>query len=166
MKKRFALFCLLSFIAGIVADRLIVHSKVKKMEAEVATAVGKLWGYDDEDAKKFLGILGEQYSPEDLTQLMGELAGMGEKMKQLQYDERLISTLRGLAYLEILKEENGVPAVKEKIKEQVWTFYDDYKQLLTKQPTNEQEEILIGVINRIQRDIQSFDESTEIEPVR
>ena len=166
MKKQLALFCLLSFIAGFVTDRLIVRSEVKKMEAEVATALGKLWGYDDDDdAKKFLSILGEQYTPEELAQLMSELAGMGQKMKQLQYDERLISTLRGLAYLKILHEEEGVPAVKEKMKEQIWTFYDDYKHLLTEQPTNEQEEILIGVIKRIQSDIQSFDQSTEVEPV-
>lgn len=165
MKKQIALLCLLCFIVGFVADRLIVRSEVKKMETEMAAALGQLWGYEDEDAKKIASILGEQYSPEELTQLMDDFIGMGEKIKQLAYDTKLMSTLRGLSYLETLEEEKGVVAVKEKIKDQVREFYDEHKHLLAEQPASEQEENLIAVLRTIQREIQSFDKSTEIEPV-
>lgn len=147
-------------MVGFAANRLIVRVEVKKMEAEVTAAVGKIWGYDKSEAKEFIGVLGQQYSPEELTQLMGDMASIGKKMERLYYDERLISVLRGLSYLEILEKE-GIEAVKGKIVTHVRTFYVDHEQLLKEEPTNEMEESCIYALKRIERSLDTLDAKVE-----
>ena len=160
MKKKIALLTILAFIAGFATNRILVQAEVKEIEDRVTAAVGKLWGYDDAEAKEFVGILGEQYTPEELTQLMHEMVSIGKKMEDLYFDERLVSTLRALAYLETLEKEGAEPT-KEKMITFVRTFYEDHRDILNEEPSNEMEETLIGALKRIKSRLQDLDENFE-----
>lgn len=85
---KIALFTVLAFIAGFTTNRLLVQVEVEELEERITSAVGKLWGYEDSEAKDFIGILGSQYSPEELHTLMSEMAALGGKMEELYFDER------------------------------------------------------------------------------
>ena len=105
-----------------------------------------------------MGIIGTKYTPEELAEFLEDMAGlddMSDKMENLYFDERLVSTLRGLAYLEILDKE-GMPAVKERIITQIAGFYDEYSLLLEEEPSSEQEKTVINVVKRIREKLHSL----------
>ena len=156
-EMKIALFTVLAFIAGFTTNRLLVQAEVEELEERITAAVGKLWGYEDSEAKEFIGILGSQYSPEELHTLMSEMAALGGKMEELYFDERLLGAIRGLAYLQILKEE-GKPTLEEKIRGEIQRFYDDYKSLLDNEPSNEQEKTMIGALRRIESELPNLNQ--------
>jgi len=113
-----------------------------------------------------MGIIGTKYTPEELAEFLEDMAGlddMSDKMENLYFDERLVSTLRGLAYLEILDKE-GMPAVKERIITQIAGFYDEYSLLLEEEPSSEQEKTVINVVKRIQEKLHSLGMIEDSEP--
>jgi hypothetical protein len=154
---KITLFTVLAFIAGFTTNRLLVQAEVEELEERITSAVGKLWRYEDSEAKDFIGILGSQYSPEELHTLMSEMAALGGKMEELYFDERLLGAIRGLAYLQILKEE-GKPTLEEKIRAEIQRFYDDYKSLLDNEPSNEQEKTMIGALRRIESELPNLNQ--------
>jgi hypothetical protein len=162
MKKTIALISVTAFIAGFATNRMLVQAEVKELEARVTAVVGKVWGYEEDEAKEFMGILGAQYSPEELHNLMSEMASIGGKMEKLYFDERLVSTIRGLAYLRLLKEEGKAP-LEVKIRNEIQKFYDDYKSLLTEEPSNDQEKTILGALRRIESEFLNLNQNEEVD---
>tara|TARA_R100000027_G_C2230264_1_gene88893 strand:- start:310 stop:915 length:606 start_codon:yes stop_codon:yes gene_type:complete len=165
MNKRIALYCIASFATGILAHRLVVISEVKKLEAKSNTAVAKLFGYDNEQARELMGTVSAKYTPEEFVELLGEVAEMGRNTTSLFHDERLYGTLRNLSYLETLRE-SGADTLDRTIREDIIGFYEDFEHLLTEEPSSQFEESSLAALKRIQTDLNLIEQTEGVEPSR
>ena len=155
---------LASFATGLLAHRLVVISEVKKLEAKSNTAVAKLFGYDNKQARELMGTVSAKYTPKEFVELLGEVAEMGRNTTSLFHDERLYGTLRNLSYLETLRE-SGADTLDRTIREDIIGFYEDYEHLLTEEPSSQFEESSLAALKRIQTDLNLIEQTEGVEPV-
>ena len=144
-------------------DRIVVHSEVKKLEAEVTTAFGKMFGYENQHAMELMKTVTAEYTPEEFVQILEEVAAMGRNTMSLFHDERLFSTLRNLSYLETLKE-SGADTLGRTMREDVLRFYEDYEHLLLEEPSNRFEESSLAALKRIRNDLNLIEQTEEVDP--
>jgi hypothetical protein len=163
MKKRLALYCIASFAIGLLTHRIIVISEVNRIEAMANTAVAKLFGYENEQARELMKTVSAEYTPEEFVELLGEVAAMGQKTESLFHDERLVSTLRNLSYLETLRD-SGAASLNERMRDDVHAFYKDYEHLLSEEPSNQFEETSLSVVRKIQKELNIIEQIEGVEP--
>ena len=108
---------------------------------------------------KLMETVTAEYSPEEFVEILEEVAAMGQKTESLFNDERLVSTLRNLSYLDKFEEE-GAYALNKTIRDDILRFYEDYEHLLDEDPSNRFEETSLSVIRRIQAEL-NLTEQTE-----
>lgn len=144
-------------------DRIFVHSEVKKLEAEVTTAFGKMFGYENEQAMKLMETVTAEYSAEEFVQILEEVAAIGQKTESLFHDERLFSVLRNLSYLETLRE-SGAGTLDREMREDVLRFYENYEHLLLEEPSNQFEKSSLAALKRIQDDLNLVEQTKEVDP--
>ena len=107
--KSCIIIAIICFTAGFGLEYYLTLQHEQQMEANYEAAIEKVWGFQQGEGKEFVGRIGELMPPEEVADMLHEVAKMGSEEKSA-YHESLLA-LFSLAFFEHLKSGNSEKAL-------------------------------------------------------